>query len=135
MAFIIEDLSRREALEGPARRLAGSRKAVAITGAGISVESGIPDFRSPGGVWEKFDPYEYAYIDTFLTNPEKSWVLFREIGKILMGKEPNPAHHALAELERKGFLHTLITQNVDRLHQKAGSRNVSVSSAGRSSPR
>jgi NAD-dependent deacetylase len=124
MASIIDDLSRKEALEAPARLLAASRKAVAITGAGISVESGIPDFRSPGGVWERFDPFEYAYIDTFLTNPSKSWLLFREIGRILIGKEPNPAHRALAELENRGILHTLITQNVDGLHQKAGSRSV-----------
>lgn len=124
MTSIIEDPSQRELLMGPVESLRGSQKTVAITGAGISVESGIPDFRSPGGVWERFDPYEYAYIDTFLANPEKSWILFREIGRILVGKEPNPAHIALAELERRGLLRSLITQNVDRLHQKAGSRNV-----------
>ncbi len=124
MTRIIEDSGDREALEEPARILSRAKKAVAITGAGISVESGIPDFRSPGGLWEKFEPQIYATIHTFLAAPEKSWELFREIGRTLEGTEPNAGHLALAELEEQGIVKAVITQNVDGLHQKAGSRNV-----------
>jgi NAD-dependent deacetylase len=102
----------------------GSESVVALTGAGISVESGIPDFRSPGGLWEKFDPSIYATIDTFYTNPESSWELFRAVGETLEGKEPNPAHLALARMEKNGYLKTVITQNIDSLHQKAGNKHV-----------
>lgn len=124
MVRIIEDTEREKALVEPARILSRAGKAVAITGAGISVESGIPDFRSPGGLWEKFDPQVYATIDTFLTAPEKSWELFREMGRTLDGTEPNAGHLALASLEEKGILKAVITQNVDGLHQRAGSSNV-----------
>ncbi|MFQ6102972.1 MAG: NAD-dependent deacetylase [Candidatus Glassbacteria bacterium] len=124
MTVIIDDTSQEELLREVARRLSSTEKAIAITGAGISVESGIPDFRSPGGLWERFDPMEYAYIDTFLKNPDKSWQLFREIGRTLDGKVPNPAHYALAELEERKIIHAVITQNVDGLHQRAGSKNV-----------
>jgi NAD-dependent deacetylase len=101
-----------------------SRKALAITGAGISVESGIPDFRSPGGLWERFDPMEYATISAFERNPAKVWVMLREMDHILVQARPNPAHCALAELEKQGLLRGIITQNVDNLHQAAGSVNV-----------
>lgn len=97
---------------------------VALTGAGISVESGIPDFRSPGGLWEIFDPAIYASIDTFLTDPGRSWELFRAVGEMLKGKEPNEAHRALRRLEASGHMMAVITQNIDSLHQKAGSREV-----------
>jgi NAD-dependent deacetylase len=103
MTCIIEDMERVELFAEPARIIAGARKAVAITGAGISVESGVPDFRSPGGLWETFDP---------------------QIWRTLEGTEPNAGHRALAELEDRGILKTVITQNVDGLHQKAGSRCV-----------
>ncbi len=97
---------------------------VALTGAGISVNSGIADFRSPGGLWSIFSPDEYATIDTFLQNPEKAWQLYREMGKCLIDKQPNKGHRALAELEQRGFLTGLVTQNVDNLHQQAGNTRV-----------
>lgn len=98
--------------------------AAALTGAGISVGSGIADFRSPGGVWTIFSPDEYATLDVFLRNPQKAWTLYRAMGKGLIGKKPNSAHLVLAELEKNGLLKGLVTQNVDNLHQAAGSRNV-----------
>lgn len=104
--------------------LGRARRAVALTGAGISVESGIPDFRSPGGLWSVFAPEEYATLGCFLRDPAKSWRLFRALGKNLSGREPNAAHAALARLEAAGRLAGVITQNVDRLHQAAGSRAV-----------
>lgn len=101
-----------------------SRRAVALTGAGISVESGIPDFRSKGGLWERFDPWEYATIQAFERNPAKVWVMLKEMDQLIRGARPNPAHYALAELEARGHLLGVITQNVDNLHQAAGSKNV-----------
>ena len=98
--------------------------AVALTGAGISVNSGIADFRSPGGVWTIFSPDEYATLNVFLKNPQKAWQLYRAMGKSLFGKKPNQAHQVLADFERHGFLKGLVTQNVDNLHQAAGSKNV-----------
>jgi NAD-dependent deacetylase len=98
-----------------------SRKLVVFTGAGISTESGIPDFRSPGGLWDRFDPDDFS-IDRFLNNPDsrrKQWYIFRE--GILSDKVmPNAAHIAIAELYRLGKLDCVITQNIDNLHQKAG---------------
>ncbi len=101
-----------------------SRRIVALTGAGISVESGIPDFRSKGGLWERFDPFEYATIYAFEKNPAKVWVMLKEMDGLLARARPNPAHYALAELEAGGHLNGIITQNVDNLHQAAGSKNV-----------
>ncbi|MGD9947089.1 MAG: NAD-dependent deacetylase [Desulfobulbus sp.] len=101
-----------------------ARKVVALTGAGISVGSGIPDFRSPGGLWSVFSPEEYASIDVFRRNPAKAWQLFRALGKVLVGKKPNPAHEALAEMEAMGLLAGIVTQNIDNLHQQAGNRQV-----------
>src|SRR5688572_22701494 len=89
-------------LDAAARILGGAGRAVALTGAGISVESGIPDFRSAGGLWDVFDPMEYATLSGFLRDPEKSWRFFRELGKLAIGRTPNPAHHALARLESGG---------------------------------
>ena len=97
---------------------------VALTGAGISVESGIPDFRSPGGLWERFDPMEYATITAFRRNPAKVWQLLLEMDLTLTAARANPAHFALAELEAQGKLKGVITQNVDNLHQAAGSKHV-----------
>ncbi|MEJ5348621.1 MAG: NAD-dependent deacylase [Desulfosoma sp.] len=107
-----------------AERLAASTWAVALTGAGISVESGIPDFRSPGGLWSKYDPLEYGDIRSFRANPGKVWRMLVDMDRMLHEAPPNPAHYALAALEREGRLKGVITQNVDSLHQKAGSRNV-----------
>ena len=101
-----------------------SKRIVALTGAGISVESGIPDFRSKGGLWERFDPWEYATIQAFEKNPAKVWVMLKEMDDILIKARPNPAHYALAELETMGRLMGVITQNVDNLHQAAGSQKV-----------
>ncbi|MBM4285453.1 MAG: NAD-dependent protein deacylase [Deltaproteobacteria bacterium] len=98
--------------------------AVALTGAGISVESGIPDFRSRGGLWERFDPMEYATIQAFRRHPAKVWTMLREMDALLVQARPNPAHLALAALEAAGLLAGVITQNVDNLHQAAGSRKV-----------
>lgn len=100
------------------------RRLAALTGAGISVESGIPDFRSPGGLWSRFDPMEYAHIRAFRSNPAKVWTLLKEMDATLTRARANPAHYALADLEARGLLLGIITQNVDNLHQAAGSRRV-----------
>jgi NAD-dependent deacetylase len=98
---------------------------VALTGAGISVPSGIPDFRTPGeGIWEKVDPMEVAHIDAFQRDPGRFWGFYRQRLQMLGDKEPNGAHEALAELERRGLLKAVITQNIDTLHGKAGSERV-----------
>lgn len=98
----------------------GARGVVVFTGAGVSTESGIPDFRGPGGLWTKYDPDEFTY-QKFLADPEarrKSWRMLME--NFLLDARPNPAHYAIAELERLGKLDCVITQNVDNLHQEAG---------------
>lgn len=107
-----------------ARLLKQSRKTVALTGAGISVGSGIPDFRSSGGLWSVYAPDEYATLEVFRYNPEKAWELYRALGNTLLGKFCNPAHQVLADFERMGLLAGLVTQNVDNLHQQAGSKTV-----------
>jgi len=104
--------------------LSRHRRLVALTGAGISVESGIPDFRSPGGLWERFDPMEYAHIRAFRAHPAKVWTLLKEMDAVITAARPNPAHLALAALEAQGLLLGVITQNVDNLHQAAGSKHV-----------
>jgi NAD-dependent deacetylase len=106
------------------RLLRGRRDAVALTGAGISVESGIPAFRGSQGLWEKYDPMEYASIGAFLRHPEKVWRMLSEMTALCRGAAPNPAHAGLSDLERMGIVRAVITQNVDGLHQAAGSRNV-----------
>ena len=98
---------------------------VALTGAGISVPSGIPDFRSPGsGLWETVDPMEVAHIDAFQRDPERFWSFYSQRFQTLGDKRPNPAHAALARLEQAGLLDAVITQNIDRLHRQAGSVEV-----------
>ena len=97
---------------------------IALTGAGVSTESGIPDFRSKGGLWERFDPYDYAHIASFRHDPERVWTMLFELRETLRDKEPNGAHLALAHLEKSGVLDGVITQNVDGLHQAAGSKRV-----------
>lgn len=102
-----------------------SNRIVAFTGAGISAESGIPTYRGHGGYWTKYDPMKYASIDYFFKDPTYYWEFFREVRHDLMiTAEPNKGHLALVSLEKQGKLHTVITQNIDGLHQKAGSSNV-----------
>jgi NAD-dependent deacetylase len=109
------------ALRAAAGVLAKARHVVALTGAGMSVESGIPDFRSPGGLWRIFDPMEYATLSCFLSDPDKAWRLYRALGASLMGKAPHDGHVALANLEAAGLMAGVVTQNIDGLHQRAGS--------------
>jgi NAD-dependent protein deacetylase/lipoamidase len=97
---------------------------VVLTGAGISTESGIPDFRSAGGIWAQYDPMEYATIDAFRRDPEKVWEFYALRLGVLAEAEPNAGHLALAELERRGLVQAIVTQNIDGLHQRAGSRDV-----------
>jgi NAD-dependent deacetylase len=112
-------------IERAAQDLVSSRKVVALTGAGISVESGIPPFRGKGGVWEKIDPMKYAHIDALISNPKEVWrVLISEMTRLVATAQPNAAHKGLARLERLGILKTIITQNIDGLHQKAGNTDV-----------
>jgi len=98
-----------------------ARRVIIFTGAGVSTESGIPDFRSPGGIWERFDPDDFTY-QKFVSDSQsrrKQWHMLRE-GGLTAEAKPNPAHHAIAELDRLGKLDCVITQNVDNLHQKGG---------------
>ncbi|TMK56419.1 MAG: NAD-dependent deacylase [Actinobacteria bacterium] len=112
-------------LECLAELLGRARSAVALTGAGVSVPSGIPDFRTPEtGLWAKVDPMEVAHIDVFEHEPERFWSYYRPRFEVLGDKQPNRAHEVLAELERRGLIEGLITQNIDRLHRAAGSKNV-----------
>jgi NAD-dependent deacetylase len=101
-----------------------SKLNIALTGAGISVESGIPDFRSAGGLWSKYDPAEYATITGFRQDPEKIWDMLREMDALVSQAKPNAAHIGMGDLEKMGYLHCIITQNVDNLHQAGGARNV-----------
>jgi NAD-dependent deacetylase len=103
-------------------RSAGS--CVVLTGAGVSTESGIPDFRSPTGIWAQYDPMEYATIEAFENDPEKVWSFYALRYHALTEAQPNEAHRALAELERRGIVTAVITQNIDLLHERAGSRDV-----------
>ena len=113
------------AAEQLAELIRGSRRTVALTGAGISVPSGIPDFRSPGtGMWEKVDPMEVAHIEVFHRDPKRFWTYYRPRFGMLGDKLPNRAHEVLAELEARGRLEAVITQNIDRLHRRAGSTRV-----------
>jgi NAD-dependent deacetylase len=95
---------------------------VVLTGAGVSTESGIPDFRSPTGIWAQYDPMEYATIDAFLSDPVKVWDFYAKRLDMLADAQPNDGHVALAELEEHGWIEAVITQNIDRLHERAGSR-------------
>jgi NAD-dependent deacetylase len=97
---------------------------VVLTGAGISTESGIPDFRSVTGIWAEVDPFEVASIDAFRRDPERVWEFYRARMHVLLEAEPNRAHLALAELERRGLVRAVVTQNIDLLHTRAGSREV-----------
>jgi len=100
------------------------RPCVVLTGAGVSTESGIPDFRSAGGLWAEFDPLEYGSIDAFRADPAKVWRFYAPRFSVLTEAEPNDAHRALAALEEAGWVEAVITQNIDLLHERAGSRDV-----------
>jgi NAD-dependent deacetylase len=107
-----------------AELIAANQPCVALTGAGVSTESGIPDFRSAGGIWAEFDPYEVGSIDAFRRDPARVWEFYALRLGVLADARPNDAHRALARLEAAGLLDAVITQNVDRLHAAAGSRDV-----------
>lgn len=107
-----------------ARLVTGSQPCVVLTGAGVSTESGVPDFRSPSGIWAEFDPREYGTLGAFRRDPEKVWRFYAPRFAMLTAAEPNPAHLALAELERLGLIRAVVTQNIDLLHERAGSRDV-----------
>jgi len=105
-------------------RLADARRVVVLTGAGISAESGIPTFRDPDGLWEKFDPQELANVEAFLDNPELVQGWYRHRRQLVEEAEPNAGHRALADLEAHVDALTVVTQNVDALHTRAGSSDV-----------
>jgi len=115
----------RQGTEQLAELIRASERTVVLTGAGISVPSGIPDFRTPGkGLWEKVDPMEVAHIDVFRREPDRFWHFYGQRFATLGDKEPNGAHEVVAELERRGLIEAVVTQNIDRLHRRAGSANV-----------
>jgi NAD-dependent deacetylase len=115
----------RAAMEDAAVLIRKAERAVVLTGAGISTPSGIPDFRSEGsGLWSHDEPMEVASLTTFRTAPERFFRWFQPLASQIFHAQPNPAHVALAEFERSGHVRTIITQNIDALHQKAGSKNV-----------
>ncbi|HVL80207.1 MAG TPA: Sir2 family NAD-dependent protein deacetylase [Actinomycetota bacterium] len=106
--------------------VAGARAGVGFTGAGISTESGIPDFRSPGGVWTRYDPREFTF-QRYVADPEvrrKNWLMRREV--VALQAQPNTGHRALARFEELGLFRGVVTQNVDGLHAEAGSTTVEV---------
>jgi NAD-dependent deacetylase len=104
--------------------IAERRPCVVLTGAGVSTESGIPDFRSPTGIWARVDPLEYASMEAFRADPEKVWSFYAPRISMLTEAQPNDAHRALADLERRGYVRAIVTQNIDLLHERAGSAQV-----------
>lgn len=105
--------------------LRGSQRGVVLTGAGISTPSGIPDFRSANtGLWGKYDPFEVASLASFRYHPEKFFSWLRILASNISTAQPNPAHTGIARLEKAGYIQTVVTQNIDALHQRAGSSNV-----------
>lgn len=113
-----------EAINEAVETILQSKSTIALTGAGVSVESGIPDFRSKGGLWTRFDPSEYATIEAFTNNPSKVWEMLHAMNDLVDQAEPNKAHIGMADMEKMGLLQSIITQNVDNLHQEGGSANV-----------
>lgn len=114
-----------EQIKKLAKLILDSRNIVALTGAGMSTESGIADFRSPGtGLWEKVDPYEYASIDSYIAHPTKNLEFMLETGKAIFSARPNKGHKALTKLQKLGKLKGVLTQNIDRLHHKAKTKNI-----------
>jgi NAD-dependent deacetylase len=122
----MEESRLEELIERIAELILQSRRVVVFTGAGVSTESGIPDFRSPGGIWTRYNPSDFTF-QKFISDPEarkKAWGLYRELWQ--RNAQPNPAHYAIAELEKLGKLDCVITQNIDFLHQKAGNSEQNV---------
>lgn len=111
-------------IERAARLLSSSRSGLALTGAGVSAESGIPTFRGEGGLWTEYDPVKVASIDYFLQDPSAYWSVSRNRGRVALAARPNPGHFALAALEDAGLLAAVVTQNTDGLHRDAGSHRV-----------
>jgi NAD-dependent deacetylase len=108
-----------------AELLGSADRVLALTGAGISVPSGIPDFRSPRtGLWANVDPMAVAHIEVFRRSPERFWQFYGQRFAALRDKQPNGAHHALVELERRGVIEAVVTQNIDGLHRLAGTRDL-----------
>jgi NAD-dependent protein deacetylase/lipoamidase len=107
-----------------AELIRSNQPCIALTGAGVSTESGIPDFRSAGGIWAQYDPYEVASIEAFARDPARVWEFYGRRLAVLAEVRPNPAHVALAELEAAGLVEAVVTQNVDGLHARAGSQDV-----------
>jgi NAD-dependent deacetylase len=107
-----------------AELLASARSGLALTGAGVSAESGIPTFRGEGGLWTRYDPIKVASIEYFMADPSAYWTASRERGRVALAAKPNPGHLALAALEAAGHLVAVVTQNTDGLHQDAGTRRV-----------
>ena len=107
-----------------AELLKSARRGLALTGAGVSAESGIPTFRGPDGLWKQFDPVKVASIEYFMADPSAYWTVSKDRGRVALAARPNPGHHALAALEAAGHVAVVVTQNTDGLHQESGSRNV-----------
>src|SRR5881409_1391006 len=119
-----QDYDRGMSVAALADLVAHRQPCVVLTGAGVSTESGIPDFRSPQGLWAQFDPFEYGSIAAFRSDPAKVWRFYAPRFAVLTEAKPNAAHRALARLEHAGLVRAVITQNIDLLHERAGSRDV-----------
>jgi NAD-dependent deacetylase len=104
--------------------ISSARRGLALTGAGVSAESGIPTFRGEGGLWKQYDPVKVASIKYFMADPSAYWKVSKDRGRVALAARPNAGHHALAALEATGHLAAVVTQNTDGLHQESGSRNV-----------
>ena len=124
VVFFKESNMEDELIQQAGALVRNSRRISALTGAGISVGSGIPDFRSEGGLWERYDPNEFATYESFMSNPKKFWTMGQELAEVLLKAKPNEAHLALAKIEAMGNLVGIITQNIDNLHQRAGNTRV-----------
>jgi NAD-dependent deacetylase len=122
--MVLERPGDRRPLARAAELLTSARRGLALTGAGVSAESGIPTFRGQGGLWTQYDPVKVASIDYFMADPSAYWMVSKERGRVALAAQPNPGHRALAALEAAGHLAALVTQNTDGLHQDSGSRRV-----------
>jgi len=111
-------------VERAAELLSRARRGIALTGAGVSAESGIPTFRGEGGLWTKYDPVKVSSIDSFMADPASYWQVSKDRGRVALAAKPNPGHIALATMEEAGHLVAIVTQNTDGLHQDSGARRV-----------